>query len=241
MAYKATSSEDNNTGFSAIRVMLASPELIRAQSYGEVLRPETINYRSFKPENDGLFCQRIFGPVKDFECACGKYKGSRFNGVVCDRCGVEVTHSKVRRERMGHIELAVPVTHIWYVRTNPSRIGLLLNLSVNQLEPVIYYEAYIVTDPGDPEITGLRKGQLLTDAEYQELKEKNLEFEAMMGAPAIKKLLQELKLDDLAAEIRSKINVEKSEQKKKALLKRLSVVETLRYSGNKPEWMILEV
>jgi len=242
MEMKMTSGNDKSKkDFAAIRVMLASPEVIRSWSYGEVTKPETINYRTFKPENDGLFCQKIFGPVKDFECACGKYKGSRFKGVVCDRCGVEVTHSRVRRERMGHIELAVPVTHIWYVRTNPSRIGTLLNLSFSQLDQIIYYEAYIVTDPGNPEVTGLKYKQLLTEQEYRELKSKNIQFEAMMGAPALKKLLQQLKLDDIAAEIRSKINVEKSEQKKKSLLKRLTVVEAFRQSGNKPEWMVLEV
>ncbi len=242
METKMTSGNDKSKkDFAAIRVMLASPEVIRSWSYGEVIKPETINYRTFKPENDGLFCQKIFGPVKDFECACGKYKGSRFKGVVCDRCGVEVTHSRVRRERMGHIELAVPVTHIWYVRTNPSRIGTLLNLSFSQLDQIIYYEAYIVTDPGNPEVTGLKYKQLLTEQEYRELKSKDIQFEAMMGAPALKKLLQQLKLDDIAAEIRSKINVEKSEQKKKSLLKRLTVVEAFRQSGNKPEWMVLEV
>ncbi|MCD6595231.1 DNA-directed RNA polymerase subunit beta' [bacterium] len=237
----ASSSDKSKTDFAAIRVMLASPEVIRSWSYGEVLKPETINYRTFKPENDGLFCQRIFGPVKDFECACGKYKGSRFKGVVCDRCGVEITHSRVRRARMGHIELAVPVTHIWYVRTNPSRIGTLLNLSFSQLDQIIYYESHIVTDPGNVEITGLKYKQLLTELEYRELKSKGIQFEAMMGASALKKLLQQLKLDDLAAEIRSIINVEKSEQKKKLLLKRLTVVEAFRKSGNKPEWMVLEV
>ncbi len=237
----STTEEKKKKEFNAIRLMLASPETIRSWSYGEVTRAETINYRTFKPEPDGLFCQRIFGPVKDYECACGKYKGIRFKGVVCDRCGVEVTHSRVRRERMGHIELAVPVTHIWYVRTSPSRIGTLLNLSLNQLEQIIYYESYIVTDPGDPDITGLKYKQLLTEHEYRELKAKGLEFEAMMGAPALKKLLQQIDLDELARDIRSKINMETSEQQKKALLKRLSVVEAFRNSGNKPEWMILEV
>jgi len=233
--------EKSEGNFFSIRVMLTSPETIRSWSYGEVIKPETINYRTFKPENDGLFCQRIFGPVKDFECSCGKYKGSRFKGVVCDRCGVEVTQARVRRDRMGHIELAVPVTHIWFVRTNPSRIGTLLNLSYSHLDQIIYYEAYIVSDPGDPEITGLKYKQLLTEQEHRELKAKKVNFEASMGAPAIKKLLQQLKLDDLAAEIRSRINVEKSEQQKKQLLKRLTVVEAFRQSGNKPEWMIEEV
>ncbi len=228
------------SNFSAIKVMLSSPDTIRSWSYGEVTRPETINYRTFKPENGGLFCQKIFGPVKDFECSCSKYKGIRFKGVVCDRCGVEITYSKVRRQRIGHIELAVPVTHIWYVRTNPSRIGTLLNLSYSNLDQIIYYENYIVTDPGDTEITGLKYKQLITEMEYRELNAKKLEFEAMMGGIALKKLLQQLRLDELAAELRSKLNLEKSELQKKSLLKRLSVVEALRASGNKPEWMILE-
>ncbi|MCD6124446.1 DNA-directed RNA polymerase subunit beta' [bacterium] len=233
--------KDEAQKFTAIQVRLASPDTIRSWSYGEVTRPETINYRTFKPENDGLFCQKIFGPVRDFECACGKYKGSRYKGVVCDRCGVEVTHSRVRRERMGHIELAVPVTHIWYVRTTPSYIGTLLGLSYTQLDQIIYYESYIVTDPGDPAVTGLKYKQLLSEQEYRELKAKGLEFEAMMGAPAIKKLLQQIKLDEIAAELRSKINLEKTEQQRKILLKRLSVVEAFRLSGNRPEWMVLEV
>lgn len=235
-----------NKTFSAIKLMLASPETIRFWSYGEVLRPETINYRSFKPEKDGLFCERIFGPVKDFECSCGKYKGARFKGVVCDRCGVEVTHSRVRRERMGHIELAVPVAHIWYVRTAPSRIGSLLELSINSLDEVLYYEKYIVTDPGNTEKTGLRYKQLLTIQEYRELKQKNVEFEAMTGAIAIKKLLQQLDLAELSGELKARIMSEDaktkaSEQKRKILLKRLQIVESFRQSGNKPEWMILEV
>ncbi len=237
----AAKNDTTPANFSAMRVQLASSERIRSWSYGEVTKPETINYRSFKPENDGLFCQRIFGPVKDFECACGKYKGSRFKGVVCDRCGVEVTHSRVRRERMGHIELAVPVAHIWYVRTNPSRIGTLLNLSYSQLDQIIYYEAYVVTDPGSTEVTGLKYKQILTDGEYRELKLKGVQFEALMGAAAFKKLLSQIKLDELAAEIRSRINVEKSEQQKKTLLKRLTVVEAFRQSDNKPEWMVVDV
>ncbi|RKZ32600.1 DNA-directed RNA polymerase subunit beta', partial [bacterium] len=240
MIGRTTSKDKSVSDFSAIQVMLTNPENIRSWSYGEITKPETINYRTFKPENDGLFCQRIFGPVKDFECACGKYKGSRFKGVICDRCGVEITHSRVRRERMGHIELAVPVTHIWYVRTNPARIGKLLNLSLKQLDQIIYYETYIVVDPGDTETTGLKYKQLLTEHEYRELKKKKLEFTAMMGAEAIKTLLQQLRLDDMAAEIRSRINVERSKQKKKSLLKRLTVVEALRQSGNRPEWMVLE-
>jgi len=227
--------------FNAIQIQLASPDVIRSWSYGEVTSPETINYRSFRPEKDGLFCERIFGPQKDFECACGKYKGIRFKGVVCDRCGVEVTYSRVRRERMGHIELAVPVAHIWFLRSPPSRIGTLLELSVNDLESIVYYESYIVIDPGDTSKTHLRKKQLLTEEEYRELKAKGLEFKAMMGASALKVLLQELDLDEMAENIRSTLKTTSSEQKKKTLLKRLKVVEAFRESNNKPEWMILEV
>ncbi|OQX89380.1 MAG: DNA-directed RNA polymerase subunit beta', partial [candidate division Zixibacteria bacterium 4484_93] len=227
--------------FNAIQIQLASPDVIRSWSYGEVTSPETINYRSFRPEKDGLFCERIFGPQKDFECACGKYKGIRFKGVVCDRCGVEVTYSRVRRERMGHIELAVPVAHVWFLRSPPSRVGTLLGLSVNDLESIVYYENYIVLDPGDTSKTHLTKKQLLTEEEYRELKSKGVEFEAMMGASALKLLLQELDLDEIAENTRSSLKSATSEQKKRDLLKRLKVVEAFRESKNKPEWMILDV
>jgi len=207
-------------------------------SYGEVTKPETINYRSFKPERDGLFCERIFGPVKDWECNCGKYKRIRFRGIVCDRCGVEVTQAKVRRERMGHIELAVPVSHIWYFKSLPSRIGNLLDLSVRDLEKVLYYESYIIIDPGN---TSFSKGDMITEDEYLDLEEAGKEFKADMGAPAVKQLLSEMDLEELAIQLRTKVKVETSAQRKKDMLKRLRVVEGFRHSGNRPEWMIMTV
>ena len=223
----------------ALRIKLASPETIRSWSRGEVKRAETINYRTQKPEKDGLFCEVIFGPVKDYECSCGKYKGRRYKGIVCDRCGVEVTQSSVRRERMGHIELAVPVAHIWYYRIPPSIIGTLLDLTIRELEDVLYYDAWIVLDPGD---TDLRKGQVLTETEYQEAREKyGGDFVADMGAPPIKKLLQELDLEELSIELRTAIKFEKSPLRRGAYLKKLRIVEAFMNSGNRPEWMILEV
>ncbi|MFP4458168.1 MAG: DNA-directed RNA polymerase subunit beta' [Candidatus Zixiibacteriota bacterium] len=227
--------------FGRIQILLASPDTIRSWSFGEVTKPETINYRTFKPERDGLFCERIFGPTKDWECACGKYKGIRFKNVECDRCGVEITKSRVRRERMGHIELAVPVTHIWYVRSLPSRLRLLMDMTKPQLESIIYYEKFVVIDPGDPEKTGLQQKQLLDMNDYDELKMRGLEFEAGIGAPAIEKLLKNLDLDDLASSLRAAIKIENSKNKKKKFLKRLEVVEALRQSPNNPEWMVLHV
>ncbi|HUU45359.1 MAG TPA: DNA-directed RNA polymerase subunit beta', partial [Acidobacteriota bacterium] len=223
--------------FAAIRIQLASPETIRSWSYGEVTKPETINYRSFKPERDGLFCERIFGPVKDWECNCGKYKRIRFRGIVCDRCGVEVTQSKVRRERMGHIDLAVPVTHIWYVKSTPSRIGYLLDLSIRDLERVIYYENYVMIDPGD---TPYREGQLLTEEEYQELKAAGKEFRAGMGAPSVEEALSNIDTDELSLSLRAQVKVETSAQRKKDTLKRLRVIEAFRQSQNRPQWMVLK-
>ena len=223
----------------AIRLKLASPDTIRSWSHGEVKKAETINYRTQKPEKDGLFCERIFGPVKDYECSCGKYKGKRYKGIVCDRCGVEVTSSHVRRERMGHIELAVPVAHIWYYKVSPSIIGLLLDLSVRQLEDILYYDAYIVVDPGE---TPLTKGQVLTEGEYQKKREEYKdEFVAEMGAAPLKKLLEELDLEEMSIELRTQIKLEKSLLRKTKILKKLRVVESFLNSGNKPEWMILEV
>ncbi len=225
--------------FSAIRIQLASPETIRQWSYGEVTKPETINYRSFKPERDGLFCERIFGPVKDWECNCGKYKRIRYRGVICDKCKVEVTQAKVRRERLGHIELAVPVSHIWYFKGIPSRMGQLLDLSVRDIERVLYYESYIVIDPGE---TPLKKRQLITEDEYLEMEEKYPgQFRAEMGAPAIKELLKEIDLDELSTELRARVRVETSAQRKRETLKRLKLVEAFRTSGNRPEWMIMDV
>ncbi len=224
--------------FNAIKIGLASPDLIREWSYGEVKKPETINYRTLKPERDGLFCERIFGPTKDWECHCGKYKKVRFKGKICDKCGVEVTRSKVRRERMGHIELAAPVSHIWYFKGIPSRMGLILDISPRVLEKVLYFANYIVIDPGD---TPLMKKQILTEAEYRDMREKyEDDFRAGMGAEAIKELLQELDLDQLSKELTTELR-ESSGQKRLRIIKRLEVVESFRLSHNRPEWMIMDV
>ena len=225
--------------FESIKIGLASPEQIREWSHGEVKKPETINYRTLKPERDGLFCERIFGPQKDWECHCGKYKRIRYKGKICDRCGVEVTRAKVRRERMGHIELAAPVSHIWYFKGIPSRIGLMLDISPRLLEKVLYFAAYIVTDPGDAR--GLTKQQILTEKDYREMREKyEDDFEAGMGAEAIKKLLEDIDLDQLSSELKEELE-SASGQKKVRLIKRLEVVESFRLSGNRPEWMIMDV
>ncbi len=225
--------------FAAIRISLASPERIREWSHGEVKKPETLNYRTLKPERDGLFCERIFGPTKDWECYCGKYKRIRFKGLVCDKCGVEVTKSKVRRERMGHIELATPVSHIWYFKGVPSRMGLLLDMSPRVLERVLYYAAYIVTDPGDCD--GLSYKQVLTESEYREAKEKyGNRFRAGMGAEAIKEILQKIDLDKEAEQLVEEAKNARGQRKIRAM-RRLEVVEAFRTSGNRPEWMILEV
>jgi DNA-directed RNA polymerase subunit beta' len=224
--------------FEAIKIGLASPEKIREWSRGEVKKPETINYRTLKPERDGLFCERIFGPTKDWECHCGKYKRVRYKGVVCDRCGVEVTRSKVRRERMGHIELAAPVAHIWYVKGIPSRMGLLLDMSPRALEKVLYFVSYVVIDPGD---TPLTKKQLLSEKEYREYLDKyGNKFRAGMGAEAIKELLQEIDLEKLSKELRAEIR-ESTGQKRVRAIRRLEVVQAFIDSGNRPEWMILDV
>ena len=225
--------------FESIKIGLASPDKIREWSYGEVKKPETINYRTLKPERDGLYCERIFGPTKDWECHCGKYKRIRYKGKICDKCGVEVTRSKVRRERMGHIELAAPVSHIWYFKGIPSRIGLMLDISPRLLEKVLYFANYIVTDPGD--VRGLTKMQILSEKDYREMREKyEDDFEAGMGAEAIKKLLEEINLETLSAELKEELE-NASGQKKARILKRLEVVEAFRLSGNRPEWMILTV
>jgi DNA-directed RNA polymerase subunit beta' len=224
--------------FFAIKIQLASPETIRSWSYGEVTKPETINYRSFKPERDGLFCERIFGPVKDWECSCGKYKRVRFRGIVCDRCGVEVTQSKVRRERLGHIELAVPVSHIWFFKSIPTRIGYLLDLSIRELEKILYYESYIVIDPGN---TSLKYKDIISEGEFTELEESGKEFIAKMGAEAILELLRQLDVEELSISLRAQVKIETSAQRKKDTLKRLRVIEAFRQSQNKPEWMILTV
>ena len=227
-----------NKEFDSIKIGLASPDQIRAWSYGEVTKPETINYRTLKPERDGLYCERIFGPTKDWECHCGKYKRIRYKGKICDRCGVEVTKAKVRRERMGHIELAAPVSHIWYFKGIPSRIGLMLDISPRLLEKVLYFASYIVTNPG---LTPLEKKQLLTEKEYREMRERyGDEFEASMGAEAIQELLKEIDLDQLSAELTAEVE-KSSGQKKVRILKRLEVVEAFRISGNRPEWMVMDV
>ena len=225
--------------FESIGIRLASPETIKNWSHGEVKKPETINYRTLKPERDGLFCERIFGPQKDWECHCGKYKKVRYKGIICDRCGVEVTRAKVRRERMGHIELAAPVSHIWYFRGIPSRMGLLLDVTPRNLERVLYFGAYIVLDGGE---TGLMKYAVIDEIEYRDTVEKfgKNAFVARMGAEAIKVLLQELDIDALAEQLHEDFH-SASGQKKARIIKRLEVVESFKKSGNKPEWMILDV
>ncbi|MBI3353306.1 MAG: DNA-directed RNA polymerase subunit beta', partial [Nitrospirae bacterium] len=225
--------------FDAIRIRLASPEKIRSWSYGEVKKPETINYRSFKPERDGLFCAKIFGPTKDWECNCGKYKRMKHRGIVCDKCGVEVIQSKVRRERMGHIELASPVAHIWFLKGLPSRIGNLLDMTLKQLEKVLYFEGYVVIDPGNAPV---REKEIITEEKYRSLvAEFGSGFRADMGAEAIKELLKRVDINGLWQELRDKIRAATSVAVKKKLTKRLKVVESFKKSGNKPEWMIMDV
>jgi len=224
--------------FDAIKIGIASPEMIRQWSFGEVKKPETINYRTLKPERDGLYCERIFGPQKDWECHCGKYKKIKYKGKVCDRCGVEVTKAKVRRERMGHIELAAPCSHIWYFKGIPSRMGLILDISPKILEKVLYFAAYIVTDPGD---APLARNQVLTEKEYRDMREKyEDDFRAGMGAEAVKELLEQIDLEKLSHQLREELKTASS-QKKLRLVKRLEVVEAFRESGNKPSWMIMDV
>ena len=227
-----------NMEFESIQIGLASPDMIRSWSYGEVKKPETINYRTLKPERDGLFCERIFGPTKDWECHCGKYKrGARYKGKICEKCGVEITTSKVRRERMGHVELAAPVSHIWYFRAIPSKMGLLLDISPKLLEKVLYFAQYIVIDPGD---TPLAKKQLLTEQQYRDYYEKyENDFTVGIGAEAIKTLLEEIDLEELSAYLKKELQTAQG-QRKVRFIKRLEVVEAFRLSGNRPEWMILE-
>ena len=254
MAY-GKDNKANSTNFSKISIGLASPEEILEQSSGEVLKPETINYRTYKPERDGLFCERIFGPVKDYECHCGKYKRIRYKGIVCDRCGVEVTEKKVRRERMGHIQLVVPVVHIWYLRSLPSKISYLLCIPTKKLEAVIYYERYIVIQAGAAAAAGVNNLDLLAEKEYldilaalpkgnQQLDDSDPDkFIAQMGAEAVLTLLQGLDLDSLSYSLRHKASTETSQQRKTEALKRLNVIEAFRESRevNKPEWMVLKV
>src|SRR5437773_1395157 len=227
--------------FDSIRISLASPEKIRSWSHGEVTKPETINYRTFKPERDGLFCARIFGPVTDWECLCGKYKRMKHRGVICDKCGVEVTLSKVRRERLGHIELASPCSHVWFFKGLPSRIGHLLDISLRDLESVLYFEAYVVVDPGDAPV---KEYEVIKDEQhFRELDQqyRATGFKAMMGAEAIKELLKRVNVDEMSLELREKMKHETSLQKRLKYAKRLKVVEAFRKSGNKPNWMILDV
>ena len=226
--------------FDQIRIGIASPDKIRSWSFGEIKKPETINYRTFKPERDGLFCARIFGPIKDYECLCGKYKRMKYKGIVCEKCGVEVTVSKVRRERMGHIELAAPVAHIWFLKSLPSRIGLLLDMQLKQLERILYFESYVVIEPG---LTPLEKYTLLTEDELLAAQDEYGEdaFSAGIGAEAVRIMLMDLDLEGERKELLDELAVTKSELKPKKIIKRLKVVESFIDSGNKPEWMILEV
>ena len=226
--------------FDAITIGLASPEKIRSWSYGEVKKPETINYRTFKPERDGLFCSKIFGPTKDYECLCGKYKRLKHRGVICEKCGVEVTLSKVRRERMAHIELASPVAHIWFLKSLPSRLGMVLDMTLRDIERVLYFEAFVVCDPGL--VPNLQRGQLLTEEQYLEMMEEyGDEFQAMMGAEGIRELLCSIDLAGEIERLRAELETTSSETKSKKFSKRLKVLEGFKKSGIKPEWMILEV
>jgi DNA-directed RNA polymerase subunit beta' len=231
---------ERESNFDCVTINVASPETIRSWSRGEVKNPETINYRTFKPEPGGLFCQRIFGPVRDYECACGKYKRIKYKGVICDRCGVEVTVSRVRRSRMGHIELAVPVTHIWFLKSMPSRLGLLLDMTARSLERVIYYEAFMVTDPGR---TPLDEKQLLTDQEYIQAMEEygDESFVAKMGAEALRDVLSVMDMPSTVLELQEAMRSTKSKQIKKKLAKRLKVIQGFIKSGSRPEWMVQEV
>src|SRR5690606_35892314 len=226
--------------FSAIRISLASPEKIREWSHGEVKKPETINYRTFKPERDGLFCAKIFGPVKDYECICGKYKRMKHRGIVCEKCGVEVIQSKVRRERLGHITLATPVAHIWFLKSLPSRIGAVLDISLKDLERILYCESYVVLDPME---TPLQKAEVLTEERYQELSDEFGwdAFKAGMGGEAVLEMLRDVDVHTLAETLRSEMKEATSEAKRKKYAKRLKVVEAFKESGNRPEWMMLTV
>ncbi|MGQ0810080.1 MAG: DNA-directed RNA polymerase subunit beta', partial [Nitrospiraceae bacterium] len=231
----------DSVSFDSMRIRVASPEKIRSWSYGEVKKPETINYRSFKPEKDGLFCAKIFGPIKDWECNCGKYKRMKHRGIVCDKCGVEVIQSKVRRERMGHIELAAPVAHIWFLKGVPSRIGTLLDMSLKQLEKILYFESYVVTDPGT--VDELGEKELLTEENLRRLHTEHGAgaFKAGIGAEAIRDILRKIDINALWDELHVKSKASASAAMKKKLAKRLKVLEAFRKSGNKPEWMIMDV
>jgi len=226
--------------FDQIQISIASPERIYSWSFGEIKKPETINYRTFKPERDGLFCARIFGPIKDYECLCGKYKRMKYKGIVCEKCGVEVTLTKVRRDRMGHIELACPVAHIWFLKSLPSRIGLLLDMTLKDLEKVLYFESYVVSEPG---LTPLEEKQLLSEEEYQDALDEFGEdaFQAGIGAEAIREMLERIELESVYDSLREDFKTTKSEAKRKKLVKRLKLFEAFISSGARPEWMILTV
>jgi DNA-directed RNA polymerase subunit beta' len=225
--------------FDAIRIGLASPERIRSWSFGEVKKPETINYRTFKPERDGLFCAKIFGPIKDYECLCGKYKRLKHRGVICEKCGVEVTLAKVRRERMGHIELASPVAHIWFLKSLPSRLGMVLDMTLRDIERVLYFEAFVVVDPG---LTPLQRGQLLTEDDFMaKTEEFGDDFRALMGAEAVRELLSSIHVAEDVVRLHKELDATSSEAKIKKISKRLKVLEAFQKSGIKPEWMVLEV
>ena len=256
MTYIQSNSIDTSKEFNSITIGLSSPEKILQRSYGEVLKPETINYRSYKPEKDGLFCEKIFGPVKDYECHCGKYKGIRYRGIICDRCGVEVTRKKVRRERMGHITLAVPVVHIWYLRSIPSKLSYLAGKSTKELERVIYYELFMVIEPGD---SGLKKFELIEEDEYidiehqfgymavsEEDRDNENYFYATMGGEAMKEMLSRINIMELKSELIDVVKISKSKQKRGDALKRLKVVQSFvpdptKKRLNKPEWMIVSI
>ncbi|MBI4238775.1 MAG: DNA-directed RNA polymerase subunit beta', partial [Deltaproteobacteria bacterium] len=225
--------------FEGVRIKLASPAKIKEWSHGEVKKPETINYRTFKPERDGLFCAKIFGPVKDYECNCGKYKRMKHRGIVCEKCGVEVIQSKVRRERMGHITLATPVAHIWFLKSLPSRAALMLNLSLKDLEKVLYCEAYIVTDPG---ASDLEENEIISEDKYQRTLERcGNTFRVGTGGEVVRDLLAKINVDDSSKQLRKELETAKSETLRKKLMRRLKLTENLREAGNRPEWMMLEV
>ncbi|MCA8941132.1 MAG: DNA-directed RNA polymerase subunit beta', partial [Planctomycetes bacterium] len=230
---------DKINDYASVTIRLASPEDIRTWSFGEVKKPETINYRTYRSERDGLFCERIFGPEKDYECSCGKYKGIKHKGIICDKCGVMVTTARVRRRRMGHINLAAPVAHIWFFKAMPSRLGTLLGMKTSSLERVIYFQDYVVVDPGD---TPLKERQLLTEDEFRQARQKyGMGFQALMGAEAARELLRRLDLDELSEELRDELQRTEAKQKIKDIIKRLKTVEMLRDSGNRAEWLILDV
>jgi len=231
---------DRVNDYGSVKINLASPNDIRSWSFGEVKKPETINYRTYRPEKDGLFCERIFGPERDYECACGKYKGTKYKGIICDRCGVKVTHSRVRRKRMGHINLAAPIVHIWFFKALPSRLGTLLSMKTGDLEKIIYFQDYVVSDPGTVD---LEYKQVLTEEDYRSALEQHgaSAFTARMGADAIRDLLYNLNLEDESEKLREDLGNTRSKQKIKDLSKRLKLVEQIRLSSNEAEWMVMDV